>query len=63
MRDGRFTHVSIEKAPPIKGVSPLRDMGAGVAASKTLNPKQVSLRSLMTHAVFGIVRDFTIGQK
>ncbi|QBC45345.1 DUF2938 family protein [Iodobacter fluviatilis] len=29
-------------------------MGAGVAASKTLNPKQVRLRSLMTHAVFGM---------
>ena len=29
-------------------------MGAGIAASKTPNPKQARLRSLMNHAVFGM---------
>jgi hypothetical protein len=29
-------------------------MGAGLAASKTPNPKQARLRSLMTHTVFGV---------
>ncbi|MFC7422206.1 DUF2938 domain-containing protein [Iodobacter arcticus] len=29
-------------------------MGAGLAASKTPNPKQARLRSLMTHTVFGM---------
>ncbi|NHQ85448.1 DUF2938 domain-containing protein [Iodobacter sp. HSC-16F04] len=29
-------------------------MGAGLAASKTPNPKQARLRSLITHTVFGV---------
>jgi hypothetical protein len=29
-------------------------LGAGIAASKTPNPNQARLRSVMTHAVFGI---------
>jgi hypothetical protein len=103
MRDGRFTHVSIAKATPIKGELQIGwiahyatgisfaalltaiagpewltqpavfttvlfgtatvafpffimqpSMGAGIAASKTPNPKQARLRSLMTHVVFGV---------
>jgi Protein of unknown function (DUF2938) len=29
-------------------------MGAGIAASKTLNPRAVRLRNLATHTVYGI---------